>query len=549
MRLIIPLLLTLFLCAGTLGHGAMAQILPAKEQAETATEAEKPKDPLGRETPQGTMKGFLQSVADEDYEQASQYLDLSALSRADRSNGAEYARNLQTLMDRQGWLAPDNKLSDKPEGYVEDHLEENVDNAGTLRAQKRTTEINLTRSENANGNMLWFFAADFVKQIPELSRNLNATLLDRIMIGKLDSLKFRGAPVGHWLAMIALYGFSYLVSGVFVRGFIRIIRRIFRKKNADAPSEHHLIDAFQTPLRLYVMLWLAALLALFIGVSVIVRQTFMPVSMAVGWIAAGLFFWRLVNVVGDHIEGRMKARERYNMSSMLAFSRRAAKFLFVVLIGILVLDSFGVDITAALAALGIGGIALALGAQKTLENFIGSLSIIVDQPMHVGDGCKIGDTVGVVEDIGMRSTRIRTNDKTLVTIPNGDLSVQRIENYAKRASFLINRQMILRYDSTSAQIREFIEKATAILKAQEKIDKADEMVRLLGFSDNGYAVQIWCYVKTKDGNEFLRTQAEITYAIIDAAKETGIYFAIPSQTFLPAKDQTGRIDVNGHDDH
>ena len=549
MRLIIFLFLTLLLCAGPLAHSALAQALPTKEQAETAAEADKPKDPLGRETPQGTMKGFLQAVADEDYEQAAKYLDLSTLSRAERLNGPDYARNLQTLMDRQGWLAPDNKLSDKPEGNVEDHLEENVDNAGTLRAQKRTTEINLTRSADANGTMLWFFAADFVKQIPELSRNLNATLLDRIMIGKLDSLKFRGAPVGHWLAMIVLYGFAYLVSGVFVRGFIRVIRRVFRKKNADAPSEHHLIDAFQTPLRLYVMLWLAALLALFIGVSVIVRQTFMPLSMAIGWIAVGLFFWRFVNVAADHIEGRMKARERYNMSSMLVFSRRAAKFFFVVLIGILVMDSFGVDITAALAALGIGGIALALGAQKTLENFIGSLSIIIDQPIHVGDGCKIGDTVGVVEDIGMRSTRIRTNDKTLVTIPNGDLSVQRIENYAKRASFLINRQMILRYDSTSAQIRAFIEKATAILKAQEKIDKADEMVRLLGFSDNGYAVQIWCYVKTKDGIEFLRTQAEITYAIIDAAKETGIYFAIPSQTFLPAKDQTGRTDVNGHDDH
>ncbi len=539
MRLILTLILSIFLCGGFLGQSAQAQLLPTKAAPSAPAEEQKPKDPLGRETPQGTVKGFLQAVADENYEQAAQYLDLSALARADRVKGAEFARNLQILLDRQGWLTPDNKLSDKPEGVIDDHLDENVDNIGTLRGQKRTVEINLTHIDDKKGNAPWLFASDFVEQIPELSKNLSATLIDRFMLGKLDYLKFHGAPVTHWAVMVALYGLAYMVSGFFVRGFIRIIRRVFRNKNANAPSEHHLIDAFQTPLRLYAMLWIAGLLALFIGVSFIVRQTFMPISMAIGWIAAGLFFWRLVNVVADHIEGRMKARERYNMSSMLAFSRRAAKFFFVVLIGILVLDSFGVDITAALAALGIGGIALALGAQKTLENFIGSLSIIVDQPIHVGDGCKIGDTVGVVEDIGMRSTRIRTNDKTLVTIPNGDLSVQRIENYAKRASFLINRQMILRYDSTSSQIRAFIEKVTDILKAHDKIEKENEMVRLLGFTDNGYAVQIWCYVKTKDGIEFLRTQADITYAIIDAAKETGIYFAIPSQTFLPAKDQTG----------
>ena len=544
MRFLTPAFILFFAFAWLLPFtGAVqAQFLPVKAAEQPAPGAESvAKDSLGRETPQGSFKGFLKAVAAENYEEAAQYLDLSALPRAERQKGADIARNFQTLLDRQALLAPESKISAEPEGHTEDDLDENVDHIGTLRGKNRSLDINLARVANEKGDPVWLFEAGLVREIPVLTRNLVSTPVDRLMTGKLSRLKFQGAPVSHWLVMLGLYLGAYLVSSILVRGLLHAARRLSRLKYNDeaAPPKHRFINAFQMPLSLFAMVWLTALLSILLGVSVIVRQVFAPFSLALGWVAIGLLLWRAVNVVAATLESRMRARDRYNMSSILAFSRRTAKFFFAVLILILILDSFGVNITAALAALGIGGIALALGAQKTLENFIGSLAIIIDQPIHIGDGCKIGDTVGVVEDIGMRSTRIRTNDKTVVTIPNGDLSVQRIENYARRTSFLINRQMILRYDSTSAQIRDFIDRATAILKAHDKIESAANMVRLLGFVDNGYAVQIWCYVRTGNGDEYLQTQADITYSIIDAAKEAGVYFAIPSQTFLPAKDQTG----------
>lgn len=519
---------------------AHAQInLPSK--VNVAAETETPKDLLGRDTPRGTLKGYLNAVTDGNYEEAAQYLDLSTISRANRLKAPEIAADLQTLLDRQGWIQSDNALSDKPEGHVEDELGPDLDNIASLRSRSGVVPINLRRTTGPDGNAIWLFAPDFVETITSLAANLDTPLIDRLMVGKLDHFKIHGAPATHWLTMIGLYVLAYMIAGVIVRPLIRLARWIFRRRApATTPSGTHLVNAFELPLRLYAMVGAALLTATIIGISVIVRHAFMPISMAVIWMAMGLFLWRLANVLMSHMEGRMKARERYNMSSLLAFTRRAVKLVAVVIVIILILDSFGVNVTAALAALGIGGIALALGAQKTLENFIGSLSIIIDQPIHVGDPCKVGDVTGVVEDIGMRSTRIRTNERTLVTIPNGALSTQGIENLARRSRFLINRQMILRYDSTSAQIRDFIARVQDILNRHEKIVKDGEIARLLGFSDMGFTVQIWCYVQTSDGNEFLRTQAAITYDIIDAARDAGVYFAIPSQTFLPAKDQTGK---------
>lgn len=521
---------------------AQAQIPTGGEKAaDKSADSETPRDLLGRDTPRGLLKGFLNAVATEDYEEAARYLDLSGLSRAEQSKGPLLAQDLQKLLDRQGWMQPDGALSVEPEGHTNDGLAPDLDNIASLRTADGSLPIHAQRVTGADKIPVWLVSSAFVKQIPALTENLGTALIDRIMIGDLDTFKIRGAPVGHWLAMIALYGLAYMLSGFIVRAFIRIVRKIFHGRHKhNTPSEKHLIDAFETPLRLSTMILLASLAAVFVGVSVIVRHVFMPVSIVIGFIALGIFLWRLSDLCVSLFERRMAARERYGMSSMLAFARRGAKLFFSVLIVILILDAFGVDVTAGLAALGIGGLALALGAQKTLENFIGSLSIIADHPFHVGDFCKIGETSGTIEDIGMRSTRLRTNDRTLVTIPNGELSSQRIENFARRTRFLLNRKFVLRYDAKSGQIRDFMARCNAIIAAQEKIIQEGTTVRLLGFSETGYMIELFCNVQTHDFNQFLIVQAEVTLQIIDAASEAGVYFAIPSQTFVPAIDQIGR---------
>ena len=146
---------------------------------------------------------------------------------------------------------------------------------------------------------------------------------------------------------------------------------------------------------------------------------------------------------------------------------------------------------------------------------------------------------GVVEDIGMRSTRIRTPEKSIITIPNGDLSNERIENLARRNRFLMQERLILRYDTTADQIRTLQAKVIQILKDDKYTAEEAYPVRLLGPVDNGWVFEIFCYVEISDFNENLRVQHEIFLQIIEFMSANKIYTAIPSQTFLPAVDQTG----------
>ncbi|MGH6917175.1 MAG: mechanosensitive ion channel family protein [Geminicoccaceae bacterium] len=129
--------------------------------------------------------------------------------------------------------------------------------------------------------------------------------------------------------------------------------------------------------------------------------------------------WRIVDGLGEVSSERRLRRGQLGALSVIRFFRRSAKFIIASVAGIAVLDSLGFDVTVGLAALGIGGIAIAFGAQKTVENLVGGLTLIADQPVRVGDFCRFGQTLGTVEDIGMRSTRIRTLDRTVVTVPNG----------------------------------------------------------------------------------------------------------------------------------
>ena len=218
--------------------------------------------------------------------------------------------------------------------------------------------------------------------------------------------------------------------------------------------------------------------SILIGVSIVARQYLSRGLEIFGWIALAWIAWRIVDALTEYAIERMTYRGRISMLSAIAFARRSLKIAIVTLAAIAALDALGFNVTTGLAALGIGGIAIALGAQKTMENFVGSLTLIADQPVRVGDVCKFGDTVGTVEDIGMRSTRIRTPGRTVVSIPNGQFASIQIENYTRRDKFWINPVLELRYETTSAQIRTIIDGIRDILLKNPDIYDDPARVRL-----------------------------------------------------------------------
>jgi MscS family membrane protein len=256
-----------------------------------------------------------------------------------------------------------------------------------------------------------------------------------------------------------------------------------------------------------------------------------------------LLLWRLIDVFGQFLQRRMIRHRHQAGLSAVMFLRRGAKIAVIVFGVIAILGTLGFDVTTGLAALGIGGIALALGAQKTVENFVGSVTLIADQPIRVGDFCKVGETTGTVESIGMRSTRIRTNDRTVVTIPNGDFSSQRIENFAHRDRIWFHPTFGVRSDTSPDQIRYLLVELRSILYAHSKIDPESARVRFVGVGNSSFNLEVFSYVLTSDFNEFLEIQEDLLLRMMDVIAASGTDFAFPSQTIYLGRD-TGKSEEN-----
>ena len=186
------------------------------------------------------------------------------------------------------------------------------------------------------------------------------------------------------------------------------------------------------------------------------------------------------------------------------------------------LHYFGIDPTAALAGLGIGGIAVALAAQKTLENVIGGLSIIFDKAVRVGDFLKLGDTLGTVDSIGLRSTRIRTLDRTILSVPNGQIANANIETLSARDKFWFHHFLGLRYETTAGQMRTVIDGIGAYLAAHPTVDRSEPIrVRFFRFGPFSLDIEVFAYLEASDWEAFLETQQELLLDIMEIVERSG----------------------------
>jgi MscS family membrane protein len=205
--------------------------------------------------------------------------------------------------------------------------------------------------------------------------------------------------------------------------------------------------------------------------------------------------------------------------------------LLLVFGGVLVLLSyFRLNVTAALAGLGVGGIAIALAAQKTLENVIGGISIIADKVVRVGDFLKIGTTMGTVEDVGLRSTRIRTLDRSVVSIPNGQISNERLEDLSGRDKFWFHHMLSLRYETTAGQMRTILDAIRDLLVKHPRVEDDSFRVRFLNFASFSLDVEVFAYISAPEYTDFLEMQEELLLAIMDTVQAAGVRMAFPSQT-------------------
>ncbi len=259
-------------------------------------------------------------------------------------------------------------------------------------------------------------------------------------------------------------------------------------------------------------------------------------------------FWagfRVVDVAFAAASTGPWTRASPGVVGFLPLGRKVGKIVLLALGLVAVLNELGFQVASLLAGLGIGGIALALAAQKTVENLFGSVAIGVDQPFRVGDFVRVEDVLGTVETIGMRSTRIRTLDRTLVSFPNGKLSDMRAETFAVRDRIRLVANLGLAYGTTAEQMRAVLDGFEAALRRQPKLWAEGPSVRFTEFRDSTLNVEVLAWFATSDWNEFTAIRQDVLLELMAVVERAGTSFAFPTRTVHVVEGERGRPEKSG----
>jgi MscS family membrane protein len=237
-----------------------------------------------------------------------------------------------------------------------------------------------------------------------------------------------------------------------------------------------------------------------------------------------------VDVLGEILLGSPWAAGSPSARNLLQIGANISKGVIAGVGALAVLSAFGYPVSTLLAGLGIGGLAFAFGAQKTVENLFGSISLAVDQPFRVGDFVKVEDFVGTVEEIGIRSTRFRTLDRTLISIPNGNLSGQRLETFAARDRMRLAMTIGLEYGTTHAQMNEVLEGCERVLREHPKIWPDAMVVKFKEFGASSLDIEIMAWFQVPTWGDFQQCRQEVLLGFMKVVEDAGTGFAFPTRT-------------------
>ena len=499
-----------------------------------AKQPERPQDPLGRTTPRGTVVGFMNACNDSTYETASRYLD----TRLEPTNAAALARKLCVVLDRR-FPAKLISINNEPEGSLADQFDERRELIGTVASERGNVKIVLERLERGKDSSIWLFSHQTLAEIPDVYDEMNPIPLENVLPEFLIKRYF-GVSLFGWLFAFAVIPVFYATVSLVGWLLNPLLALIFRRLGHEYKRHNLLPHAIRLLLLSLAIRWVFSKLS----VSLVGRQM---ASITASFIAIFGFVWLfiLLNGKGEfYLKKYLVERGRPGMLAILRPTRRAMDVVAIIIGFLVTLYTFGINPTAALAGLGVGGIAVALAAQKTLENVIGGASLIMDEALRIGDFLKIGDVIGTVEEIGLRSTRLRTLDRTLVSIPNGQIATMTLENLSARDSFWLHHVLRLRYETATSELNSAGESVRNVLANDARVRPSSVRVRFLRFGDSSLELELFAYVMARDWSHFLEIQEALLVQIKDFFVNKGIRIAFPSQTLYLTNDSDKTVSVS-----
>jgi MscS family membrane protein len=475
-------------------------------------------------TPRAALSRYLQLCRDGQYADAGRFLELP---RGMERRGPELARRLKAVLDRHVWFDLE-RISDNPGGDADDGLPRDIEALAQIPGPRGAPEpVRMIHVRRAGGPA-WLFTAETVGRVD----GWYARLGNRWLLDHLPAFLLRPGPKDvvwwQWFALPVLLLFTLLIGLAATRLCGAILARIAGR--SAATWDDVLVERLRGPMRLFWWMALFALGARALDFYAPALRFADEISATVIYVAGFWALLRSADILGKLASGTAWAKSNLASHSLVPLAVRSGKVAILALAVMGLLSLWGYPIASLLAGLGIGGLALALAAQKTVENLFGSFSIAVDRPFREGDFVKIEDFVGTVEAIGLRSTRVRTLDRTLVTIPNGKLADMRVESFSARDRIRLACVLGVVYGTTAAQMRTVLEGLERVLREHPKIWPEAVVVRFKEFGASSLDIEVMAWFQTPNWSEFQLIRQDVLLAFMEVVESAGTSFAFPTQT-------------------
>mgnify|MGYP006279012021 CR=1 FL=1 len=346
--------------------------------------------------------------------------------------------------------------------------------------------------------------------------------LDQVFLGNTlwQYLAFAGIIVA---TMLARFFMRWLIDGW--------LKRLTEKTSWEADDQ--LLAAFRKPA--FFLVWITGTyLALSVlnlpADSVDLPRFIHALFTSLLIVDATWFLFSAVEILAVYLRKVTDKTESRLDDQLVPLVRRALRIILVLLAFVMIIQNLGYSVSSLLAGLGLGGLAFALAAKDSLANMFGSVTIFTDRPFQIGDWVKTSGAEGVVEDVGFRSTRIRTFEKTLVTVPNSQIANDQIENMDARPIRRVMMTVGVTYDTTADQMEEALESIRELLRTHPHVDQGYWLVNFTDFGASSLDIFIYYFADTKVWADYLEVRQSVNLAIMRKLAELGLEVAFPSRT-------------------
>lgn len=431
----------------------------------------------------------------------------------------ELAEKLKKVLDSRGLLVEYESIPNNP-SYVD-----SLTGLNQYIIFSSLPEVYLVRE-----NQKWVFSEATIQEIPEIYSETFSLFVEMVVDQLPESMhtELLGIKLWQYIAIFSWILLGFVLRILFEFIFENYIRKLTSKTRTTWDDD--LLTEIEKPISFVFMMSFYWLTYTNLQLSVTVNY-YLSLILEIAVFASIIWLlYNLVNVLSAYLSQLTEKTESKLDDQLVPLLRKTLKVFIVIMGVIFILQNNGVNVTSLLAGLGLGGLAFALAARDTLANFFGSITIFMDKPFQIGDLIETSNAVGVVEEIGFRSTRIRTLYNSVVSIPNSNLAVTEIDNLGLRKFRRLKTTLNLTYSTTPVQMEAFVEGIKAIIKGNEHIRQDSYEVHFDEYGAHSLNVLVYLFFDVTGWSEYLQLKHNFLLEIYRLADEVGVEFAFPTQT-------------------